>query len=64
LIGGEPFGEELVMWWNFVARSHDEIVVAREEWMEGQRFGAVADSEGPLAAPPIPPVRLKPRGRS
>jgi redox-sensitive bicupin YhaK (pirin superfamily) len=64
LIGGEPFGEELVMWWNFVARSHDEIVVAREEWMEGQRFGAVSDSEGPLAAPPIPPVRLKPRGRS
>jgi redox-sensitive bicupin YhaK (pirin superfamily) len=63
LIGGEPFEEELVMWWNFVARSHDEIVTAREEWMAAVRFGPVSDSEGPLAAPPIPAVRLKPRGR-
>jgi redox-sensitive bicupin YhaK (pirin superfamily) len=63
LIGGEPFAEELVMWWNFVARSHDEIAAAREEWMSGQRFGTVIDPEDPLPAPPIPPVRLKPRGR-
>ncbi len=26
LLGGPPFGEEIVMWWNFVGRSHDEIV--------------------------------------
>ena len=26
LLGGEPFDEPLVMWWNFVGRSHDEIV--------------------------------------
>jgi redox-sensitive bicupin YhaK (pirin superfamily) len=32
LIGGAPFGEEIVMWWNFVARSHDEIVAARAQW--------------------------------
>ena len=32
LLGGEPFDEELLMWWNFVARSHDEVVEAREEW--------------------------------
>ncbi|WP_300682208.1 pirin family protein [Nocardioides sp.] len=33
LLGGPPFGEAIVMWWNFVARSHEEIVEAREEWM-------------------------------
>lgn len=32
LIGGEPFGEELLMWWNFVGRTHDEVEQAREEW--------------------------------
>ncbi|QTR05890.1 pirin family protein, partial [Saccharothrix algeriensis] len=32
LLGGEPFGERIVMWWNFVARDHDEVVRFREEW--------------------------------
>jgi hypothetical protein len=31
LIGGEPFTEPLLMWWNFVGRSHDEIVQFRDE---------------------------------
>jgi redox-sensitive bicupin YhaK (pirin superfamily) len=35
LLGGPPFGESIVMWWNFVGRSHDEIVRFREEW-QGQ----------------------------
>ena len=35
LLGGEPFEEELVMWWNFVGRSHEEIVAARDAWMAG-----------------------------
>jgi hypothetical protein len=35
LLGGEPFEDELVMWWNFVARSHEEIVAARNAWMSG-----------------------------
>jgi len=64
LIGGAPFTEELLMWWNFVARSHEEIVAARQDWTSGVRFGTVEDSSGRLPAPPIPPVRLKPRGRS
>jgi redox-sensitive bicupin YhaK (pirin superfamily) len=64
LIGGEPFDEEIVMWWNFVARSHDEIVAAREAWMTGDRFGTVRGYDGdPLPAPPMPTTRLKPRGR-
>lgn len=29
LIGGEPLGEQIVMWWNFVGRSHDEVVAYR-----------------------------------
>lgn len=64
LLGGEPFAEEIVMWWNFVGRDHDEIVAAREDWMGGRRFGTVHGDDGkPLPAPPMPNVRLKPRGR-
>lgn len=32
LIGGEPFQEELLMWWNFVGRSHDDVEQARADW--------------------------------
>ena len=65
LIGGQPFDEQLVMWWNFVARSHDEIVRAREQWQAGERFGVVTDYPGaPLPAPPLPPLTLVPRGRT
>ena len=32
LLGGEPFEDDIVMWWNFVGRSHEEIVQAREDW--------------------------------
>jgi redox-sensitive bicupin YhaK (pirin superfamily) len=65
LVGGEPFAEHLVMWWNFVGRDHDDIVAAREQWMAGDpRFGTVHGHPGPpLAAPPMPSTRLKPRGR-
>jgi len=61
LLGGVPLGERLLMWWNLVARTPDEIVAAVADWREG-RFGAVADYGGePLAAPPLDAVRL--RGR-
>ena len=64
LIGGEPFDEEIVMWWNFVARSGDEIAAARDAWSAEERFGAVRGYDGDrLAAPPLPPGRLTPRGR-
>lgn len=32
LIGGEPLGEQIVMWWNFVGRSHEEVVRYRSHW--------------------------------
>jgi quercetin 2,3-dioxygenase len=64
LLGGEPFDEPLVMWWNFVGRSHEDIAQAREDWMAGRRFGSVADcSHPPLPAPALPTVRLKARDR-
>jgi redox-sensitive bicupin YhaK (pirin superfamily) len=64
LLGGAPFDEPLVMWWNFVGRSHEEIVEAREDWQAGRRFGAVADYQGDsLPAPPMPTTRLKARDR-
>jgi redox-sensitive bicupin YhaK (pirin superfamily) len=70
LIGGAPLGERILMWWNFIGRSHDEIVRFRTEWQDqvienGEsdgRFGAVPDYDGqPLPAPEMPTVRLKPR---
>jgi hypothetical protein len=65
LLGGTPFTEELVMWWNFVGRSHDEIVNYRELWEDGDdRFGAVHGYRGALSrlpAPPLPTARLRPR---
>jgi redox-sensitive bicupin YhaK (pirin superfamily) len=65
LLGGEPFEERLVMWWNFVAREHDEIVQMRADWVDQTpRFGTVVGYDGPpLAAPPMPLTRLVPRGR-
>ncbi|MFI6706678.1 pirin family protein [Nonomuraea sp. NPDC050478] len=64
LVGGEPFAEEIVMWWNFVGRSHDEITAFRKEWMEGDGFGTVRGYDGaPLPAPALPGTRLKARGR-
>jgi len=67
LLGGLPFEEEIVMWWNFVARSHEEIEQARLQWNSGDdpRFGEVSHYPGPerLKAPELPNVRLRLRGR-
>ncbi len=69
LLGGEPFPEHIVMWWNFIGRDHDEIVGFREQWQADVigggnadgRFGTVAGGLAPLPAPELPNVRLKPR---
>ncbi|WP_320781844.1 pirin family protein [Streptomyces sp. CRN 30] len=65
LLGGPPFGEEIIMWWNFVGRSTEEIAQAREDWTAGRRFGEVKGYDGdPLPAPTLPNVALKPRKNS
>ncbi|MCM2258096.1 MAG: pirin family protein [Vicinamibacteria bacterium] len=61
LIGGAPFGERIVMWWNFVARDADEIVAAREAWQRGERFGAVAGYPGERLPAPAMLARPQPR---
>lgn len=74
LIGGEPFAEEIIMWWNFVGRDHEEIVRARQQWQERtQRFGEVegyvgrggpganADGMSWLPAPELPKTSIRPR---
>lgn len=61
LIGGAPFGERIVMWWNFVARDADEIVAAREAWQRGERFGAVAGYPGERLPAPEMLARPQPR---
>ena len=59
------------MWWNFIGRSHDEVVGFRTQWQadvvgggsDDGRFGAVRGYDGrPLPAPTLPNVRLRPRG--
>ncbi len=65
LFGGEPWEDPLIVWWNFVGRTHDEIAEARHDWATAApRFGSVEGHDGyVIPAPPLPPVRLKPRKR-
>jgi redox-sensitive bicupin YhaK (pirin superfamily) len=67
LLGGVPFEEDIIMWWNFVGRSHEEIAAFRQAWEdELDQFGHVEGYQGTpsrLPAPPLPNARLKPRSR-
>ncbi|HEY8547435.1 MAG TPA: pirin family protein [Acidimicrobiales bacterium] len=56
LLGGVPFESPISMWWNFVARTHDEIDAARAAWEAGDesRFAPVASSLPRIPAPPTP----------
>ena len=52
LLGGEPFAEQIVMGWNFVARSRDEIDRAAADWNAGhERFGNVDSALARIPAP-------------
>ena len=46
LVGGAPFGEDILLWWNFVARTPAEIAEARELWQRRRHFGEVEGYEG------------------
>lgn len=62
LLGGAPFREDVLMWWNFVARRAEEIQRATDDWNAGRHFGAVAETS--LARVPAPdPARLHLRAR-
>lgn len=64
LLGGQPFTEKIVMWWNFIGRSHDEIVKMREEWQSHSPQFPDFDDQigGRIPAPTLPNLRLSPRG--
>lgn len=47
LVGGEPLNEDIVMWWNFVGRSHQEIA----QWR--QRYQAEMGFEPPAEGSPL-----------
>ena len=69
LLGGPPFGEQIVMWWNFIGREHDEVAAYRAQWQhlleEGSddRFSLPQDDPEPaLPAPVLPNARMLKRG--
>jgi quercetin 2,3-dioxygenase len=63
MIGGVPFEEEILMWWNFIGRNHDEIERMRINWeTSSELFGFVTDDLGErIPAPPLPNIKLQPR---
>lgn len=55
LLGGPPLRETVAMWWNFVARTHEEIDAAFDDWTaRSPRFGVVASTLAPLDTAPPP----------
>ncbi|WP_017933033.1 pirin family protein [Nocardioides sp. Iso805N] len=70
LLGGPPFGESIVMWWNFVGRTHEEIVGYRDAWqaqITGPTGEVVADSQevadgrfGRVLGDHLPPIPAPP----
>ena len=60
LVGGAPFGEEILMWWNFVGRTPEDILEAAADWNEGRRFAEVVGSPSPrIPAPDTARVRMR-----
>jgi redox-sensitive bicupin YhaK (pirin superfamily) len=75
LLGGEPFTEELIMWWNFLARTPEELTAMRDQWNAQSdpssphgldalaAYPMFADELGGwIPAPELPNVTLRPRG--
>ena len=53
LLGGEPLQEQLVMWWNFVGSSREEVTAAYDSWQQqDDRFGRVQSALPRIPAPP------------
>jgi len=55
LLGGAPFDETVLMWWNFVARTREEISAARAQWEAADdRFGTVHSARPRIDVGPPP----------
>ena len=60
LIGGEPMGEDVLLWWNFVGRTAADMVQATQDWNHGDRFGEVPGTTlRRLAAPDVAGLHLR-----
>ncbi len=59
VLGGAPLGERIQMWWNFVARTKEELTEAWRDWQGGNtdRFGDVPSDLRRIDAPPPPWIR-------
>ena len=55
LLGGIPFPDELVMWWNYVAGTREEVADAHAAWTaRDRRFGTVASALDAVDVGPPP----------
>ena len=62
LLGGVPMEEDVLLWWNFVGRSTEEMAAARKEWeVRAARFGEVRGFDGPRLTAPELTTKLKAR---
>ncbi|MFW1858640.1 pirin family protein [Acinetobacter defluvii] len=61
LLGGEPFESPILLWWNLVGRTQEELKIAREQWInQDPRFGFISDYEGPRLEAPAFPDKMRP----
>ncbi|WP_080425868.1 pirin family protein [Burkholderia ubonensis] len=57
VLGGAPFEEDLLIWWNFVARNPAEMVAAADAWNAQRGFGDVhGETASRMEAPALPPA--------
>ncbi|HTH93611.1 MAG TPA: pirin family protein [Rhodocyclaceae bacterium] len=59
IIGGKPFEENILLWWNFVGRTREEIAVATETWNSHTAFGKVEGYPGEAIPAPAVPMEIK-----
>lgn len=65
LLGGEPLGEDILIWWNLVARNQAELQSALDDWNAG-RFAPVRPGSPaePLPAPSLSGARVRASGQA
>ena len=60
LIGGEPFESPILLWWNFVGRTMQDLQQAREDWINHDaRFGEIPDYQGKRLEAPVLPEQMR-----
>ena len=60
LLGGLPFESPILLWWNLVGRTQEELSIAREQWVNHDpRFGTIPDYDGPRLEAPTFPAKMR-----